>query len=137
MLPQQVLEMRNQWRVGRQHGIGSQILRPHPFQRLPVERLNQALPAAADVERHQQMKILIRMTGEGERREAVRFDRNAKLFPEFADERVLRPFARVHLPAGELPQAFEGFAFGPLREQYASVGVDQRRRDDEHQPHER
>ena len=77
------------------------------------------------------------MAGEGQRREAVRFDRNAKLFHEFADERVLRPFAGVNLPAGELPQALEGFAFGPLREQHPSVGVDQRRRDDEHELHER
>ena len=83
------------------------------------------------------MKILIRMTGEGQRREAVCFDRNAKLFQEFADERILRSFAGVNLPARKLPQALERFAFGPLREQYASVGVDQRRRDDEHKSHER
>ena len=47
------------------------------------------------------------------------------------------PFARVNLAAGELPQALECFAFGPLREQHPSVDVDQRRRDDEHELHER
>ena len=77
------------------------------------------------------------MAGEGQRREAVRFDRNSKLFHEFADERVFRSFAGVNLPAGKLPQSLECFAFGPLREQHPSVGVDQRRRDDEHKPHER
>ena len=77
------------------------------------------------------------MAGESQRREAVRFDRNPKLLHEFTDERVFRRFASVNLPAGELPQALEGFAFGPLREQHASVGVDQRRRDDEHELHER
>ena len=77
------------------------------------------------------------MTGEGQRREAVRFDRNAKLFLEFADERVFRPFAGVHLAAGKLPQALERLALRPLRQQHPPVGVDQRRRDDEHEPHER
>ena len=54
-----------------------------------------------------------------------------ELFLQFADERVLRPLAGVDLAARELPQALELLAFGPLREQHPSVGVDQRRRDDE------
>ena len=83
------------------------------------------------------MEVRISVAGEGQRREAVRFDRNAELFLKFADERVLRPFAGVNLPAGELPQALERFASGPLRKQHPPVGVDQRRRDDEHEPHER
>ncbi len=83
------------------------------------------------------MEVGIDVAREGQRREAVRFDRNAELFLKFTDERVLRPFARLDLPAGKLPQALERFAFGPLREQHPSVGVDQRRRDDERQPHER
>ena len=77
------------------------------------------------------------MARESERREAVRFDRNAKLFLKLADESVFRPFAGVHLAAGELPQALERLALGPLREQHPSVGVDQRRRDDEKEPHDR
>ena len=77
------------------------------------------------------------MAGESERRETVRFDRNAKLFLEFADQRVLRPFAWINLAARELPQPLKRLAFGPLREQHSSVGVDQRRRDDEQKPHER
>ena len=44
---------------------------------------------------------------------------------------------RVDFATGELPQAFKGLALRPLREQHPSVGVDQRRRDDEHEPHER
>ena len=129
--------MGNERRVRRRHRIGPQVLRPHPFERLPVERLNEALPAAANEERHQQVEILIRMARERERREAVRFDRNVKLLLKFADEGIFRPFAGIHLAAGELPQALERLALGPLREQHPAVGVDQRRRDDEKEPHDR
>ena len=57
-LPQQLLEMRKQRRIRRRHRVGSQVLWPHPFQRLPIERPNEALPAAADVERHQEVEIV-------------------------------------------------------------------------------
>jgi hypothetical protein len=49
--PQQLLQMRDERRVRGRHRVGSQVLRPHPFERLPIERLNEALPPAADVER--------------------------------------------------------------------------------------
>src|SRR5580698_4893828 len=82
------------------------------------------------------MEIVVGVAGEGQRREAVCFDGNAEFFLKLTDERVLRPFASVNLPAGELPQALKRLAFGPLRQQHASVGVNQRRRDHEHELHE-
>ena len=128
--------MREKRRIRRRHRVGSQVLRTHPFQRLAVERLNEALPAPADVKRHQEVEVGIGVAREGQRSEAVRLDRDSEFLAEFPDERVLRPFVGVNLPAGELPQALKRLAFGPLRQQHASVGVDQRRRDDEHKPHD-
>ena len=133
--PQQVLEVRDQRRVGRRHRVAAQVLGPHPFQRLAVERLHEALPSAADIERHQQVEVVVSVAREGERREAGRLDHDAELFAELADQRLLRPFAGVDLAARKLPQALERLALRPLRQQHPAVRVDQRRRDDEDQPH--
>ena len=62
---------------------------------------------------------------------------DAELLAQFADQRVLRPLAGVDLAAGKLPQALELLALRPLRDQHAAVDVDQRRRDDQEQLHER
>ena len=83
------------------------------------------------------MEILVGVAGESERREARRLDRDAELLAQFADQRVLRPLAGVDLAAGELPQALELFALRPPGDQHAAVDVDQRRRDDQEQLHER
>src|ERR1700742_1212617 len=81
-LPEQLLQMREERRVRWRHRIGPKILRPHPFEPLSVERLDEALPAAADVKRHQEVEVVVKMAGEGERREAIGFDRDSEFFLE-------------------------------------------------------
>src|SRR6185312_9450416 len=48
-----------------------------------------AAPAAAQIERHQQVKPLVGVRGEGERRETGAGDVDAQLLPELADQRLL------------------------------------------------
>src|SRR5271154_7608354 len=103
--------MRDQRRVRRRHRVAAQVLWPHPLQRLPVKRLNEAFPPAADIERHQEVEVVVSVAGEGERREAGRFDDDPELLAKFADQRLLWEFAGAHLAARELPKAFERLAF--------------------------
>ena len=113
-------------------GIGnSRSLRPHPFERLTLARLHKTLPAAADVERHQQVEVFVGVAREGKRREAVGFDFDAEFLTQFADQRLLGALAGFELAAGKLPQPRELLAFGALSDQHAAVGVDQRDGDDD------
>ena len=75
------------------------------------------------------------MAGEGERRETSLADGDADFLMQFADQRLLRPFAGLDLAAGKFPQACQRLAFRALRDQYALVGVDQRAGDDEGEFH--
>ena len=49
------------------------------------------------------MKIFIGVAGKGQRREARLADVDADLLVQFADQRLLRPLARLDLAAGKLP----------------------------------
>src|SRR5436309_14940888 len=86
---------------------------------------SRCLPAAADVERHQQMETVIGMAREGQRRQTRLADGDADLFVQFADQGYFRPLARLDLATGEFPQAGQRLALRPLRDQHALVGIDQ------------
>src|SRR5918998_1287199 len=64
--PEKIGEERDQRLVRWGHGIGAQVPRPYPFQGLPLQGLHEALPAAADIERHEKMEGLVGVAGEGE-----------------------------------------------------------------------
>ena len=101
--PDQLDERRDQRTVGGRHGTGSEVARPHPFQSLRFARLCEALPAAADKERHQQVEIGIGMAGECQRREARLFDGYADFLVQLADQRRLGPLAGLDFAAREFP----------------------------------
>ena len=52
-----VLHDRNEREVGGRHRVIAQLVGAHPGERLAFKRLNFAFPAAADEERHEQVKI--------------------------------------------------------------------------------
>ena len=66
------------------------------------------------------------MARKGQRREALFLDGDSQLLIQFADQSRLRPFARLDLAARKFPQARHRFSVGALRQQHASVGIDQR-----------
>src|SRR6185437_14972157 len=82
------------------HRVAIEPLGAHPGKALAFARRDHALPAAADIKRHQQMKIFVAVRGESQRRETgfVRVD--AELFLELADQRRLGAFAVMHLAPG-------------------------------------
>ena len=84
-----------------------------------------AFPAAAEEQRHQQMKSLVVVRGKGEGCQTGGGDVDTEFFLQFADQRRLRGFAGVELAAGKLPQAGHLLAFRPAGEQDAAVDVDQ------------
>src|SRR2546430_1118815 len=67
---QQIEQMRDQRDIRRRHWVVAQFARAHPRQLLALARDDRALPAPADVERHQQMEGLIGVAREGQRRQA-------------------------------------------------------------------
>jgi len=57
--------------------VVAQALGARPFERLAFQRLDEALPAATDVERRQQVEAFVSVAGEAQRREAGGFHRDA------------------------------------------------------------
>ena len=84
-----------------------------------------ALPNAADVKRHEEMKLFIGVRGEAERRETAFRDVDTQLLLQLADEGGFRRFALAQLAAGKFPQAFEMLARRPLSNQHPTVRIDQ------------
>ena len=64
--------------------------------------------------------------------EAGMGDLDAQLLVQLADQAGFRRLARLDLAAGEFPQARHRPPLGPLRDQHAAVGIDQRHRSDQH-----
>ena len=133
--PQQIDQSRDQRLVGGRHGEVAQLAGADPFHRLALDGARRALPAAADIERHEQVKAVIAVACEGEGREARLLDVDAKFFGKLADQRRFRPLAGLELAAGKFPQAGKLLALGPLGDQNAVVGVDERASDDEGELH--
>jgi hypothetical protein len=66
-------------------------------------RRDLALPAPAEIDRHEQVEIGIGVTCEGERGEVLLGNDDAELLAKLADNCVLGLLARLDLAAGELP----------------------------------
>lgn len=90
---------------------------------LPARHL--AFPAAQQIEWHQEVKRLVTVRGEHERREAGLGDLDAQLLVQLADQAFLGRLARLDLAARELPQAGQLLALGPLADQHPPVDIDQ------------
>src|SRR5262249_34842799 len=82
-------------------------------------------PTPAHVERHQEVKVRIGMARKREGSQAWLLDIDSELLVEFADERLLGPLARLDLAAREFPQARHWFARRTLRDQHASIRIDE------------
>jgi len=94
---QQIDQRRNQRNVGRRHRIFAQFVGADPGELLSFARDHIAVPTAADVERHQQVEIVVSMAGEGQWRQAGLLHRDSDLLVQLADQRLLRPFAGLAL----------------------------------------
>ena len=127
----QIAQHRDQRLVGGRHRVVGEPGRAHPGEALALARQRDPRPLAADIERHQQVKVGIGVRGEGEGSEAARGNVDAEFLAKLADQRRFRGLARVDLAAGKLPQPRHGFAFRALGQQNAPVGVDQHHRRDE------
>lgn len=122
----QILQERNQRLIGRRHGIIAQSLRLHPFQRLSFPPMRDAFITTAHVKRHQQVKGLVGVAGEGQRRKAGNLGPDAQFLVQFTDKGLFRRFTVLHLAAGKLPQAGERLALGPLRQKNAAILIEKR-----------
>src|SRR5215470_16117490 len=71
--------------IRRRHGIVGKSLGANPDELLSLLRRHHPLPLAAHIERHQQVKRLVAVTGEGECGQAFRIYRDPKLLLELAD----------------------------------------------------
>jgi SAM-dependent methyltransferase len=132
---EQIDQMRDQRDIRSRHRIVAQLVRPHPGEVLAFPRDREAFPAPADIERHQQVEVLIGMAGEGQWREAGFLHGDPELLVQLADQRRFRPFAGLQLAAGKFPQAGQRLAFRPLCNQHAAVGINQSAGDDENHFH--
>jgi hypothetical protein len=72
------------------------------------------------------VKILIGVARKSQGCETRLLDDNSKLLLQLPDQRILWALARVDLAAGEFPEAGHRFSGRPLRDQDASVGVNER-----------
>src|SRR6185312_1251071 len=118
--------MRNQRQVRGRHRIVAQFVGAYPGEVLSLAPDHRSFPAPANIERHQEVKALIVMTGESQWRKARLAYGDAELLMQLADQRLLRPLAGLDLAAGKFPQARHGLARRALRDQYALVGIDKR-----------
>src|SRR5262249_15651380 len=92
---QQRRQMRDQRQVGGGHGVVAQLVRLDPLELLAFGRRAHPLPAPAHVERHQQVKVLVGVAREGERRKARLPDDDPEFPLELAYECLLGTLARL------------------------------------------
>ncbi len=82
-----------------------------------------AVPSPADIERHQEMKIVIGVAGKGQRRQAGFLDDDADLLMQFADQGRFRPLAGLDLAAGKLPLERHGLIGAALADEDLAIGA--------------
>jgi len=109
----------------------AQFVRPHPFQLLRLLGRDKPFPTPANIERHEQIEVGIKMARECQRRETIFLHRYSQFLFEFANETLLGPFAGFDFAAGKLPQAGHCFAGWALGDQDPAIGVDQSASGDE------
>jgi hypothetical protein len=112
---QEIAQHGHKRQVGRGHRPGLrvpyQIARPDPFEGRMRQRLRLAVPAAADIKRHQKVKPAIGMRSKGEWRETGFLHRNAEFFLRSSrisaasgvSEDSILPPGNSHKPAILLP----------------------------------
>ena len=115
--------------VGGGHGVAvgeeRKIAGADPGDSLALMWVRNALPAAAQKQRHQQMEFFVSVRGEDEGGQARLFDRDAQFFLHLTDDRLFGALALFDLTAGEFPKTRHTLSLGALRDQHAPVRVDQ------------
>src|SRR5262249_48000607 len=106
--------------------VNGKVPRPDPGHFLALARLRYALPAPAEVERHEEMEIRVAVGRKNKWGETSLLDGNAKFLLHLADDRIFRPFSRLDLAARELPEPGHRFALGTSGQQHPFVRVDER-----------
>ena len=82
---QEFAQHRDEGRVGRRHRVVGEPQWSHPGEALSFPRRRGPRPFAADIERHQQMKVGLGVGCKGKWGEAARRDIDAELLGELAD----------------------------------------------------
>ena len=108
-----------------------------PFEDLAFAGLRCAFPAAAGEEWHQQVEVVVAVTGESEWCEAARPSIDAEFFLQFADQGDFGRFALFYFAARKFPEPRERFSLGALGEEDPPVCVDESYGRDEQRFHER
>ena len=94
---------------------------------------NLTLPPPANKHRHQQVELIIGVTGKGKRSQTGFSHVYAQFFLQLANKRGFRLFSRFHLATGKLPQSGQVFTFGALRNQDTTIPINQRTGNDENE----
>ena len=71
----------DQRHVGRRHFVLAQFVRSHPGESLPFGRSDGSVPLAANIKRHQDVKVGVAVAGKGEGRETIVADGYCEFFP--------------------------------------------------------
>ena len=108
---------------------------PHPFELLRLLRLDESIPAPANIERHQQVEVGVEVARESQRCEALLLDDDSQFLLQLADQALLRTFAGFDLPARKLPQPCHRLALRALRDQHPAIRVDERGGGDQQNSH--
>ena len=111
--------------VGRRHVVEVQRVGLHPEKLLAFMRGHVSPPAAAEIDRHQQVEIGISVARESERRQIALLDLDAKLLVQLADQGFLRLLSRLDLASGKLPQAGERSPWRAFGDQHGALLIEQ------------
>src|SRR5690348_10976157 len=125
--------MRDQRLIRRRHLVVPEPVRPDPGEPLPLVGGDDPLPAPADVERHQEMEVVVAVACEGQRRQTGLLHDDAEFLLQLPYQRLFGPFAGFDLAAWKLPEPGHRLTGRPLREKDAAVGVDKGASDDKNE----
>ena len=99
-----------------------------PFELLAFTCRDEPLPHPADIQKHEQVKVVVGIRRERERGEAGLRHVDSKFLSEFPDEGDFRSFAILDLAARKLPEAGHGLAKRTLRQKDPPVDINERNR---------
>ena len=119
--------------VGRRHRVIAQAVRRGPCQRLALAALRDAFPFAAGEQRHQQVKVVVAVAGEGQRRETTFPGADAQFLVQFADQAGFRGLTRLLPCRRGIPRARPSTCPRAVcASKHAAIAVDQCDGGDEH-----
>ena len=118
-----VTQDRDQGQIGGRHRVIAQVVWADPGQILTFGPGGNSLPFAASKKRHQEVKIRIAVTGEGQRRETAGEGVDGKFFFKLSDQGRFWCLAGFNLATGKFPKACKGFAFWALGQKNPAVWV--------------